>query len=181
MTGLPPCDSLLISEISLRLNMLQIPASSPLSLPLLPSTLLLCLAVSPKLDQEIGQGNGMLSICFFLDGFEVKSPQSITWKWRDLHTVLFLMIMFSSSSSAFLLAAKLVSLSAGCQFCWALFAGIKEERDHSLMFCAAWIRGAEVGSTFLLFQGSDPLVSTWHQPPCCHVVPHGHSLCQCLA
>lgn len=49
------------------------------------------------------------------------------------------------------------------------------------MFCAAWIRGPEVGCILLLFQCSDLLLSTWHQPPSCHVVPHRQSLCQCWA
>lgn len=47
------------------------------------------------------------------------------------------------------------------------------------MICTAWIRGAEVGFIFLLFQCSDLVVSAWHQPPSCHVVPHKQSMCRC--
>lgn len=74
MTGRPPCDSLLISEISLRLNMLQVPASSPLSRR--SSSLHAAVMLGSLTQTRSGDRRGKWDVkhLLLLDGFDVKSP-----------------------------------------------------------------------------------------------------------
>lgn len=84
MTGRPPCDSLLISEISLRLNMLQVPASSPLSPLLFPHTAVMFGSLTQT---RSGDRTGKWDVkhLLFLDGFDVKSPQNYSLKDVNLN------------------------------------------------------------------------------------------------
>lgn len=74
MTGRPPCDSLLISEISLRLNMLQVPASSPLSPHSSPLHTAVMLGSLTQTRSGDSTGKWDVKHLLFLDGFDVKSP-----------------------------------------------------------------------------------------------------------